>query len=272
MKKLAKGNGNVITKHGSVSEQSDCHDADNDCDSGIGSYDSEAELSNCSSPVIQDNYYDDHQSRKPSRPLSPEFALAEKSRRSPIKRTYSELQRPEIKPYVCHSCSCGFSEANSLRAHARHAHPRKGIIFCKYSCGFCLQHYSTTESLETHVETHRLPETTTFPDKSCSSNRNSFTNDAKSKMSAKSLAFSIENICANSNSNPSLTQVCQEQSSLIGSSKYEPYLQPFLIPSIPITCHSPKGLTSPRLNGGFFTSHASAFCQCHLDMYHLQIH
>ena len=272
MKKLVKANGNVITKHGSVSDQSDCHDADNDCDSGIGSYDSEAELSNCSSPVVQDNNYDDQQGRKQGRPSSPEFALAEKSRRSPIKRSFSELQRPGIKPYVCHSCSCGFSEVSSLRAHARHAHPRKGIIFGDYTCGFCLQHYSTTEPLELHVETHRFPKTATFSDNSCSPNRNSCTDDPKSKMSAKSLAFSIENICANSNQNPSSTQVCHERSSLTSSSIHEPILRPFLIPSIPVTCQSPKGFTSPHSSGRFFKSHVSAFCQCHLDMCHLQIH
>ena len=198
--------------------------------------------------------------------------LAETCRRSPPKRTYAEMQKREIKPYVCHLCSCGFLEVNSLRAHVRHSHPRKGIIFGDYSCGFCLQHFSTIETLGSHVETRCSPKASRLQDKSYSSRR--FSEDPKSKMSAKSLAFSIENICANSTPKHASKEDDQDRSPLlIGSSFHEPLFRPVAIPSIPMTFprSTLREFTPPPSSGSFFKSHVSAFCQCHFDRCYLQV-
>ena len=277
-KSLRKTNQFLITKHGSVSEQSECHDDDCECDSGIGSYDSEAESSNCSSPVIQESHYDDQKSSwnglKQDRPSSPEFALVDKARRSPLKRSYAGVQEPEIKPYVCHSCNCGFSEVNSLRAHVRHSHPRKGIVIEDYSCGFCLRHYSAVELLQFHIEEHRLLKAVADPEKSCSPSKGLCAVEPKSKMSAKSIAFSIDNICANSSSNHATKVVdLQERHPPLGSPRRESMFRPLLFPSVPVTCHSNalNGFPTSHSSDCLLKSHVSPYCQCHLDLYHLQI-
>jgi len=272
-KKAAKLTAYVNRQHESISEQSECHDEDCECDSGIGSYDSEVESISCSSPVVlQDGSYDECQSRKHERPSSPEFALADNPRHRPTKRVYTEPQRQEVKPYVCYSCNCGFSEVSSLRAHARHSHPRKGISVGDYSCGFCLQHYSATEPLELHVEKHQFQKTAAFQEKNVIPCKSIRIDSPKSKMSPNSLAFSIENICANSQHSPKADT--QGRSPLADTSVYEPFWRPVLAPSIPFTYRSnpAKGFTPSHSIGCVFTSQVSAFCHQHFDVCHLQVH
>lgn len=262
-----------MQKHGSVSEQSEVRDEDCECDSGIGGYDSEAESGSCSSPGTHDSNYDDQQNswnaQKIDRPSSPEFGLPDKSRRSPLKRTLAELHMSDVKPYVCNPCNCGFAEAGSLRAHARHSHPRKGIMFGDYHCGYCMRDFLSVEKLQLHIDEHQQGGAIHLLD-----SQNKRFSDPKPRMSAKSLAFSIENICADSspkNQSKNQLQYCQ---ALFGSNHHKSLPRKTIIPSIPISCHltSMNGYTVPHTIDCLFPSRLGQTCQCHLDIRNLQIH
>lgn len=265
-----------LTKHGSVSEQSECHDEDCECDSGIGSYDSEAESSSCSSPVIHGSNYDDQQSscdaQNLDRPSSPEFGKVDGSRQSPIKRTLSKLYEPEVRPYLCYSCHSGFSEASSLRAHTRYSHNRKGIKLGSYRCGFCLQQYSSTEDLQVHVDEKQCREAT--PHQPGIQNRSPSCIDPKPKMSANSLAFTIDNICAQPRQKSPPPRDLHHYHPQINSPPRNPLLGPTIVPSIPVTCHASamNGYPAHHTSRCMLQSQLTKACQCHLSMYNLQIH
>eukprot|EP00794_Sanderia_malayensis_P015815 gene15815-17410_t len=215
-----------------VSDQvSDCHDDDvsmtSDRDSGIGSYDSEAESiatnSACSSPSIHDDMH--HQNndqlfsceKSPAkRQPSPEFGLISMPHCFDRKVSLELPGRDEktsglsLKPYVCYSCNCGFAEVASLRAHVRHSHPRRGIASNDFRCAYCLKSYPHVDSLEAHVQNyHQQQQYTHYRDihhQSIATRHYSLAAMNKKrahsmishpqKMSAKSMAFSIENLCA----------------------------------------------------------------------------
>ncbi len=201
----------------SVSDNgSDCHDDDvsmtSDRDSGIGSYDSEVEsitASSCSSPTIRDLHDDqlfscENACKIPNRQPSPEFGLVSMvapcfSRKETV---ISSGKSTGIKPYVCYSCNCGFAEVNSLRAHVRHSHPRKGIESGDYRCAYCLKSYQFINELERHVQENHQANCryVSSPEARFASKKRSYSQSSqdvtKPKMSAKSLAFSIENLCA----------------------------------------------------------------------------
>lgn len=65
-------------------------------------------------------------------------------------RIFDHTNPKEIKPYVCESCNCGFAEINSLRAHVRHSHPKKGIYNAIYSCAYCNRAFHDIEYLRQH--------------------------------------------------------------------------------------------------------------------------
>ncbi len=205
----------------SVSDHSEYHDDDvsmtSDRDSGIGGYDSEIDsitASSCSSPDFHefpnDQFFNCNPSRQSiNRPPSPEFGI------TPMTQCYSPKDsitgnrvQPAVKPYVCYSCNCGFTGAASLRAHIRHSHPRKGIASSDYRCAYCLKSFQCVESLECHVLDHqrvKTQRTPTFPlpkayhtvSKSSMRSLQSSSGLPRSRLSANSLAFSIDSLCAN---------------------------------------------------------------------------
>lgn len=195
---------------------SDSHEDDSsiisDKDSGIGSYDSEIEsiaASSCSSPRLLHELSDE-------RPFgcnnfcpgddgrqSPEFALPPKAHECSRKRSYPAAASAKgMKPYVCYTCNCGFTLVNSLRAHIRHSHPRKGILSSDYRCAYCLKSYTTVDMLHSHVQKHQAedsPEQSRITASRMIQSNQSFcmhpTTD-KPRLSVKSLAFSIDSICS----------------------------------------------------------------------------
>ena len=257
----------------SVSEHSDCQDDDGECDSGIGSYESETELSACSSPVQQETFDDqpfgcNKPAHSTDRPSSPEYIMPDKSHKSPLKRRNPDARIPEVKPFVCYSCNCGFSEVSSLRAHVRHSHPRKGIAVGDFRCAFCLGSFSSIELLHDHVRSHQLPESNGYQSES---NRVA-TAYGKPKMSAKSLAFSIENICADTTPKSSPKHQVSHAYPSINSPHQSQLFNRMMMSSSPVSVRSSLASSLDRAYcSNDIHSHTDAFCQCHINMHHLYI-
>ncbi|XP_065067638.1 zinc finger protein ZFP2-like [Rhopilema esculentum] len=257
----------------SVSEHSDCQDDDGECDSGIGSYESETELSACSSPVHQETFDDqpfgcNKPAHSTDRPSSPEYILPEKSHQSPLKRRNPDARIPEVKPFVCYSCNCGFSEVSSLRAHVRHSHPRKGIAVGDFRCAFCLGSFSSIELLHDHVRSHQLPESNGYQSES---NR-VVTTYEKPKMSAKSLAFSIESICAETSPKSSPKHQVSHAYPSINSPHQSQLFNRMMMSSSPVSVRSSLASSLDRAYCSTdIHSHTDAFCQCRINMHHLYI-
>lgn len=273
----------VYSQRSSVSDQSDCHDDDGGRDSGMGSYDSEGEyvsVSACSSPLVNDANDDqafvyDSTCTGFKRPSSPEFGLVSQHQRVALKRTSCQGNPPEVKPYVCYSCNCGFSEFASLRAHTRHSHPRKGIMIGDFRCAFCLRGFNSIESLHAHIQTHqtaKVVESTEYDVRPSKSPKEDHYNE-KQKMSPKSVAFSIENICADTS--PKLSPRSQSRFLYpeVGAPCYSSPFYPVMTQSMAGVLNSMhcSGMAA-RLSPTHVHSHQDVYCQCRLDMQHLHIH
>ena len=213
------------------SQDFDDDSSESDKDSGVEScdFDLESTTSSRASPNLcdldeQSDICDDIGSLS-DRPPSPEFGM-----QSPKKPMINADMKPKcpnsqdvnsVKPYVCQSCNCGFTEASSLRAHIRHSHPRKGIVIGDYRCAFCLQSYSIVDSLQKHIkEEHQNSNVSSKKQvlRHCvvdQLNRKRHIDSTQNRSegpkapSPKALAFSVERLCQKDEPKPKIQKMQQ---------------------------------------------------------------